>query len=145
MSIEEWDGRQRIKYDIETPCFDTRAPREARLSVDGQERLVWTLERTAIVAPAPFAGHDLQTMMPWVKARFIDRDALEAVIVLRRAVFISGNRLYDLDRMTDAAATGHVSGACHVFQHGVAEHARREVGTTLDFGSTPQALLADLN
>jgi len=34
-----------------------------------------------------------------------------------------------------------VSGACHVFQHGVAEHAVREKGSTLDFSATPQALL----
>ena len=137
-------GTARRQYDLDTPCFDTRAPRQARLNVDGQERLVWTLQRTAIVAPQPFAGHDLQTMMPWAKARFVDRDTLEAVIVLRRAVFISGNRIYDLDRMSDAAATGHVSGACYVFQHGVAEHARRQLGSTLDFSDTPHALLADL-
>ena len=53
--------------------------------------------------------------------------------------------MYDMDRMTTAAATGHVSGACHVFQPGVAEHALRERGSTLDFGATPQALLADLH
>ena len=41
------------QYDIEVPCFDPDAPRDARLSVDGRERLVWTLQRTTIVAPAP--------------------------------------------------------------------------------------------
>lgn len=132
------------QYDIEAACIDTRATRQARLSVDGQERLVWTLERTSILAPKPFAGHDLRSMMPWVKARFVDRDLLEAVIVLRRAVFVSGNRIYDMDRMAHAAATGHVSGACYVYQHGVAERAARELGSTLDFGAAPQALLADL-
>ena len=130
------------QYDAEVPCFDTRAPREARLRVDGCERLVWTLQRTAIVAPAPFAGQDLRTMMPWAKQHIADRDAFEAVIVLRRAVFTSGNRMYDMDRMATAADTGHVSGACHVFQHGVAERALREKGSTLDFGATPQSLLA---
>ena len=137
-------GTSQRQYDIEMPCLDTRAPRQACLSVDGQERLVWTLERSAILAPKPFAGQDLRTMMPWAKARFIDRDVLEAVMVLRRAVFVSGNRMYDMDRMTDAAATGHVSGACYVFQPGVAERAARVQGSTLDFGRTPQALLSDL-
>jgi hypothetical protein len=132
------------QYDAEVPCVDTHAAREARLSVDGAQRLVWTLQRTTILAPEPFAGQDLRTMMPWVKQHITDRDAFEAVIVLRRAVFTSGNRMYDMDRMATAADTGHVNGACHVFQHGVAELALREKGSTLDFGAAPQALLADL-
>jgi DUF2889 family protein len=137
-------GIAQRQYDIETPCLDTRQAREARLSVDGELRLTWTLQRTAILGPAPFAGQDLRSMMSWAKARFLDRDAFEAVMVLRRAVFVSGNRIYDMDRMAHAAATGHVSGACYVYQRGVAERAAREVGSTLDFGATPQALLADL-
>jgi hypothetical protein len=137
-------GTPRRQYDIEMPCLDTRSLREARLCVDGTERLVWTLQRTSVIGPQPFGGQDLRTMMPWAKARFIDRDMLEAVMVLRRAVFISGSRIYDLDRMDHAAATGHVSGACYVYQRGVAEQALRERGSTLDFGAAPQALLADL-
>jgi hypothetical protein len=108
------------------------------------ELLAWRLLRTTIQAPAAFAGQDLRHMMPWVKARFIDRDLLEAVMLLRRAVFISGNRMYDLDRMPRADATGHVSGACFVYQRGVAERALRVPGSTLDFGATPGRLLADL-
>jgi len=137
-------GTAQPQYDVELPCFDTATPRQARLWVDGQERLVWTLQRTAILAPAPFAGHDLRHLMHWAKSRFIDRDLLEAVMVLRRAAFISGNRFYDMDRFSDAADTGHVSGACFVFQHGVAERAVRERGSTLDFSATAQPLLADL-
>jgi len=129
------------QYDVEVPCLDARAPREALLSVDGRERLAWTVQRTTILAPERYAGHDLPMMMPWVKQHITDRDEFEAVIVMRRALFTSGNRMYDMDRMTTAAATGHVTGACHVFQHGVAEHAVRETGSTLDFSATPQALL----
>jgi hypothetical protein len=133
------------QYDIEVPCIDTRAPRDVLLRVDGRERLAWTVQRTTIVSPGGYAGQDLRTMMPWVKQHIGDRDEFEAVIVLRRAVYTSGNRMYDMDRMTTAAATGHVSGACHVFQVGVAERAQRERGSTLDFSATPQALLADMH
>jgi len=129
------------QYDVVVPCLDAVAPREARLSVDGHERLAWTVQRTTILAPQRYAGQDVPMMMPWVKQHITDRDEFEAVIVMRRAVFTSGNRMYDMDRMTTAAATGHVSGACHVFQHGVAEHAMRQVGSTLDFSASPQALL----
>jgi len=138
-------GTTQRQYDIETPCLDTRSLREAHLCVDGEERLVWTLQRTAIIGPQPFGGQDLRSMMPWAKARFIDRDMFEAVMVLRRAVFVSGNRMFDMDRMDHAAATGHVSGACFVYRQGVAEHAVRERGSTLDFSTTPRALLADLD
>ena len=131
------------QFDIEVPCVDTRAPRDAVLGVDGRERLVWTLQRTTIVSPGPYAGQDLRTMMAWAKQHIDDRDEFEAVIVLRRAVYTAGNRMYDMDRMTTAAATGHVSGACHVFQPGVAEFAMREQGSTLDFGATPEALLVE--
>jgi hypothetical protein len=66
------------------------------------------------------------------------------VIVLRRAVFTAGNRFYQMDRMSRASDTGHVSGACYVFQAGVAERALRRVGSTLDFSAGPNALLSDL-
>ena len=132
------------EYDIDVPCLDPGATRRARLRVDGREVLNWAVLRTQILAPEPFAGQDLRSMMPWVKARFIDRDTLEAVMLLRRAIFISGNRMYDMDRMARADATGHVSGACYVYQHGVAERALRERGSTLDFGAAPERLLADL-
>lgn len=133
------------RYDIEVPCFDIHQARQARLWVDGQERLVWTLQRTAILAPAPFAGHDLRHLMPWAKACFIDRDLLEAVMVLRRAVFISGNRMYDMDRMARADVTGHVNGACYVYQEGVAGRATREHGSTRDFSDPRTPLLAELS
>jgi hypothetical protein len=133
------------QYDAQVPCMDTRAPREVRLWVDGEERLAWTLQRTIILAPRFFAGQDLRTMMPWAKQCIVDRDTLEAVIVLRRAVFTSGNRMYDLDRTPTAAATGHVNGACHVFQQGVAERALRREGSTLDFSGSAEALLRDLD
>lgn len=131
------------QYDAEVPCLDPRARREARLWVDGRETLVWTLLRTTIVAPEPVAGQDLRTMMPWAKHQVSDPDAFEALIVLRRAVFTSGNRMYDMDRMATATDTGHVNGACHVFRRGVAERALRERGSTLDFGARSDALLSD--
>jgi hypothetical protein len=137
-------GTPAREYDIEVPCISPGDTRLARLRVDGIELLAWRLLGTAILAPASFAGQDLRTMMPWVKARFIDRDLLEAVMVLRRGVFISGNRLFDLDRLARADETGHVSGACYVYQPGVAERAVRVVGATVDFSGAPERLLGDL-
>jgi hypothetical protein len=137
-------GIERREYDIDVPCIEPHALRTARLRVDGHELMRWTLDRTRVVAPAAFAGQDLRSMMGWAKQRFVDRDTLEAVMVLRRALFVSGNRMYDMDALPRADSTGHVSGVCYVFRDGVAERARRELGSTLDFGEHPDRLLADL-
>lgn len=132
------------EYDAEVPCVDPGARRDAVLRRDGHEVLRWTLQRNAIVAPALFAGQDVGWMMPWAKVRFVDRDSLEAVHVLRRAVFVSGNRFYDMDRMARASDTGHVRDACYVFREGVAQRAERAGGSTLDFSERPERLLADV-
>jgi len=135
----------RREYDAEVPCHEPGALRDAVLRLDGNEVLRWTLERNAIAAPALFAGQDLATLMPWAKTRFVDRDRFEAVLVLRRAVFVAGNRFFDLDRMTRAADTGHVSGSCHVFRDGVSDRALRVPGATRDFSDPQVPLLADLD
>jgi hypothetical protein len=133
------------EYEAEVPCHDPGARREAVLRVDGHEALRWTLQRNTIVGPAPFSGQELGGMMPWVKARFIDRDRFEAVLVLRRAVFVAGNRFFDLDRMARASDSGHVLGACYVFRPGVVERASRSEGATRDFTDPSALLLADLD
>ncbi|HEV8314225.1 MAG TPA: DUF2889 domain-containing protein [Burkholderiaceae bacterium] len=132
-------------YEAEVPCLEPGAQRDAVLRINGREALRWTLERNAIVAPALFAGQDVAGLMPWAKARFVDRDSFEAVWALRRAVFTAGNRFYDLDRMARATDTGHAIGACYVFRAGVAESALRVPGATRDFSDSGGALLADLD
>lgn len=137
-------GIARRQYDAEVPCLDPEAERVALLHVDGVETLRWTLRRGHIVAPAAFAGQEVASMMAWAKACFIDRDRLEAVMVLRRAVFVSGNRFHDLDDMARAGDAGHVGGTCFVYQPMRVDQALRVAGSTRDFDSAPEALLADL-
>ena len=138
-------GIAQRQYDIDVPCLAPVGPRTARLLRDGKEALVWTFDDTVLLAPVPFAGRDVRNMMDWVSRTFADPDDYEAIVVLRRGVYISGSRTYDLDRMPDAAATGHVSGACYVFQPDVAQRALRVPGATRDFGAAPDGLLADLD
>jgi hypothetical protein len=138
-------GITRREYEAEVPCLDPGARRDAVLRTDGRETLRWTLQRNTILAPALFAGQDVADLMPWAKACLVERDRLEAVWVLRRAVFVSGNRFFDLDSMANASDTGHASGTCHVFTAGVAQRARRAAGSTRDFSDAGVALLADLD
>lgn len=134
----------RREFDIEVPCMDPGARRDAVLRVDGREVLRWTLQRNTILAPEPFTGQDVGALMGWAKTRFVDRDRFEAVWVLRRAVFVAGNRFFDLDGMARAIDTGHVLGSCHVFSEAVAQRARRMPGATLDFSDRGTPMLADL-
>ena len=137
-------GTARRQYDIEAPWWKLEGPRELRLSRDGRELLHWTVEGQNILAPEPYAGRSWQKMLPWARATFSDADELEAIVVLRRAVMISGSRTVTLDPLENAAQTGHVNGSCFVFRSGIAEHALRMPNSTRDFTDTPDALLADL-
>ncbi len=133
------------EYDIEVPCMDPGARRDAVLRVDRREVLRWTLQHNTILAPELFAGQDVGALMGWSKTRFVDRDRFEAVWVLRRAVFVAGNRFFDLDRMARATDTGHVLGSCHVFSEGVAQRALRTPGATRDFSDASTPMLTDLD
>jgi hypothetical protein len=137
-------GIARRQYDVEAPYWQPSGPRQIRLSRDGEPLLEWTIDDQWITAPAPYAGQRWQKLLSWAREHIGDADALEAVVVLRRAVMISHGRTVSLDTIDNAAATGHVNGACHVFTPGIAERARRIYGSTLDFTDTPDALLADL-
>ena len=145
LAIAHAARRTRLRhYDVEVPCFNPRGRQTGRLSRDGIAVLEWTVDRTEIVAPAPFGGQNLRNMMDWAKRTFHDPDDHEAIVVLRRAFYISGVRTYDLDRLAVAQATGHASGACYVFQPGIVERAARVMRSTLDFTDAPERLLGDL-
>jgi len=132
------------QYDVEVPCLNPLGRQTVRLCRDGVPALEWKIERSHIVAPLPYSGHNLRSMMPWVESTFTNLDDLEAIVVLRRGIYISGSRAYDLDTLPVAASTGHVSGACYVFQPKMAARAVRIIGSTRDFSNVSERLLADL-
>jgi len=72
----------------------------------------------------------------------------EAIVVLRRAVYISlGSRSVDLDQIPHAAAApmmDWLSGSCYVFQPQRARRALRISGSTMDFAQKPAGMLSDL-
>jgi hypothetical protein len=131
-------------YEIEAPFWSPEGPRDIVLRRDGVETLRWTIDAGTITSPAPYAGQNWQKMLDWARETFIHRDDFEAVVVLRRAVMISGARTVSLDPLENAAQTGHANGACYVFQPAHAPLAQRVRGSTLDFTDRPALLLADL-
>lgn len=133
------------QYDIEAPFWTPDEPRMLRLRRDGEALLEWQVDGRTILAPPRFAGRDWQKMLDWARRTARDIDELEAIVVMRRAAMISNGRRVSLDPLANAADTGHVNGACYVFQDGVADRALRNHGSTRDFTHAPDALLADLD
>jgi hypothetical protein len=129
----------RRTYDIEVPDREDGRT-HARLWRDSEPVLDWIVERSRIVEPAPFAGHDIGSgFTAWV-ADTLGADEAEAALVLRRAVFISGGRGLDLD--APGRTTGPMGG-CWVWQPERSAGARRIVGSTLDFTDRAAALTLD--
>lgn len=137
-------GTARREYEVEAPYWSLDGPHEVILRRDGFEVLRWTVADRQIVAPPPYAGHDWQKMLGWARETFVHRDDFEAVVVLRRATMIAGARTVNLDPLDNAAQTGHANGACYVFQPANASRALRVRGSTLDFTTSADTLLADL-
>jgi len=114
--------------------------REARISREGEEVFAWELEELLVRGPAPFDAVPLLGEPFRAALRALpDDDAREAAWLLRRGVFVSYARLYDMDRVTDVPGFGEAIGAsCHTFRPGVVEGARRVVGATVELTDTPE-------
>jgi len=105
---------------------------------DEREAMVWDMDGTDIVGPAPYTGHSIQRgFREWTEG--MDVETAEAATVLRRAVFVSGGRPRDLDRRASADTIGF-DGVCHSYQPGVREQAFRIAGATRRFESAADML-----
>lgn len=137
-------GSAGCTYDAAVPVAEEDGPQTATLHRDGVLVLRWTVDGTRLTAPALYAGQDLRRLPDWGETALPDLDAYEAMIVLRRAMLISGSRRVDVDAFTTAFATGYPLGACYVYQRGTAERAERNRGTRRDFSEGAERLLGDL-
>lgn len=141
-------GIARRQYDIAVPVPATPGPCVATLARDGVPALAWTIDGLRILAPEPFGGRDLRTLLGWVRREIDDPDTYDAILLLRRAVWIAGSRFSDLDAAAHAADLPQVDqlmGACYVYRPGFAERAVRIVGSMRDFTHDAGPMLADLD
>jgi hypothetical protein len=129
-------GRARRELEIAVP--DRRDDRtRATLHADGRLVLDWQVRGAALEGPPPVAGVGL------LGSAFV-RFATDTLL-LRRAVFIAMGRLRDLDEVADATHYMALTrNSCHTFTDGIAERATRMRGSTLEFTSRPELLLADV-
>jgi hypothetical protein len=115
LTISEWDG----------DATDAIVERD-----DGRS-LRWTVERGTIVEPEPFAGHSIGAgFTAWVDES-LDEDTGELALLLRRAVWMSPSRGFDLDAIASLSDLPIASGACFASQPERIHLARRNSGTAL--------------
>ena len=107
--------------DVSATTYDMQvADREegrttATLLENGVERLTWQLNDTVIEGPPDFAGLDLKRLSTW-KHDFPAAEA-EWATLLRRAVFVSGARVYQPPVGKRAVEMGDLRmGACFNYQ-----------------------------
>jgi hypothetical protein len=94
------------RYDIEVLRGERpKDPIEATLTRDGTVLHAWRLDAGGLTAPPPyddFPAKAIGQLAPdlaqaWCQGRQLDADAQEAVLVLHRALYVSGARYYDWD------------------------------------------------
>jgi hypothetical protein len=139
-------GTPRRQYDIDVPypVLSVDAPKTVTLHRDGQLVLRWTVDNGVITSPAPYGRQDLGGIVRWARTALPDPDDYEAVVVLRRATYISGVKTQDMDQRVSAADGGRSMGRCWVFQPERADVAWRIKGNTRDFTESQEPMLSDL-
>jgi len=124
-------GAGPVTYRIAAPdCPDGRGRIE--LERDGGALLDWEFEGLRITAPEAFAGQLLRggAFADWAESN-LDPELAEAVLVLQRAVTISGARRLDLERIerADLVLPQNPMGQCHTYTPGIAEQGFRMFGS----------------
>jgi hypothetical protein len=91
------------RYEISVTRGERPAdPIEATLLRNGAPLLRWRVDATGVAAPPPYDGFPRQTIgqlkqeavVAWCRGR-LDADAQEAVLVMHRALFVSGAKYVD--------------------------------------------------
>jgi Protein of unknown function (DUF2889) len=137
------DGDPIRQYDCDIPDRDPSGRHTCRLLRDGVPTIEWHLEGYTITGPEPFVGVSLAKGFLGFCNEQLDVDTAEAAVALRRAVYISGGRMQQLDTCASAGeVTGATVGTCHTYTPGIVEVALRRRGTQLDFTDHADLLLA---
>jgi hypothetical protein len=105
----------RRQYDIVIPD-PADGSTTGDVSRDGVHLLHWVIEKRIVVAPAAFAGHRLGGRAEWPAGSLADADALEAALMLRRALVIFRGRMSEYPEVTSADQVPGGFGSCFTYQ-----------------------------
>lgn len=116
---------------------------EARLDLDGQTVLRWTLDGSRIVAPESCQGIHLgDGFRAWTET--LPEDDAEYATLLRRAITVAAARAINSDDYPTAADMSHKP-LCYTFQPEHRHQAKRHVGNAKDYSRHPELLLRHLD
>jgi len=104
----------RRQYDIVIPD-PVDGYTEGDLSRDGVHLLHWTVQDRVITSPPKFAGHQLTGRAVWPDGSIEDADALEAAMMLRRALVIFRGRMSEYPEVTMADQVPGGFGSCFTY------------------------------
>ncbi len=105
----------RRQYDIVIPDPEGGST-TGDLSRDGVHLLHWVVDKRVVVAPPAFAGHQLAGRADWAPGSIADGDALEAALMLRRALVIFRGRMSEYPEVTSADQVPGGFGSCFTYQ-----------------------------
>ena len=133
----------RRQYEIEIPDRESHRT-TARIWRDGALVHEWLLHKAHVEAPDDMAGHSVNGRSVWPERISGNPDLLEAALILRRGILVSGHRIVNRkpDRALDMGP--RFAGACHTFQPGNIELSRNIGDNEQDFSERREALLADV-
>jgi len=135
----------RRQYDITIPDRDRIGGRTtAEILRDGIPVFRWSIDGLAVTAPSEFAGHSLAGRAVWPEGSIADDDALEAALMLRRALVIFRGRTSEYPAVMRADHVPSVFGTCFTYQPENAPSGRW-VMEEKDFSAGADAILADFD
>jgi hypothetical protein len=133
----------RRQYDIVIPD-PVGGYTEGDLSRDGVHLLHWAVQDRVITSPPKFAGHQLAGRAVWPDGSIKDADALEAAMMLRRALVIFRGRMSEYPEVTSADQVPGGFGSCFTYLPENASHGRW-VMDEKNYTSSPAPLLAEFD
>ena len=131
----------RRQYDIVIPDPEKDGSTVGDLSRDGVHLLHWVVDKRVVVAPPLFAGHQLPGRAEWPAGSIADDDALEAAMMLRRALVIFRGRMSEYPEVTRADQVPGGFGSCFTYQPENAS-VGRWVMDEKNYTASPDPLLA---
>lgn len=114
-------------FDVVVTDWDKPGGR-AVVGRDDGLRLEWTIDRSRITAPPPYAGRPLGPGFTTWATSTLDADTAEAALILRRGVWMSPSRGLDLDQCDTLDQSGLGEGVCYSAQPARIHVARRNRG-----------------
>jgi len=125
-------------YDIEV-CDPVDGTITAKIDRDGETLLRWCFENVQDNLVGVPMG-DRRAFDAWTRAQ--PEELIEAGLMLRRGVMVSGTRFFDFPVGAAAGGMTQMIGSCFTYAPERADSALRERDTIRDFSNNPENLLS---